>query len=94
MTWNQTSQQWLPDVEVDEDFLAYYTASYGVQYDYDSMPVPKPQPRMGSESDGEADNSNKQAKAGKRLSKEESQVSLSNKTFLRVSKQNGQDEFF
>jgi hypothetical protein len=42
MSWNQTSQQWLPDVEVDEDFLAYYNASYGVQYDYASMPKPEP----------------------------------------------------
>nr|CAD2176878.1 unnamed protein product [Meloidogyne enterolobii] len=41
MTWNETSKQWLPDVEVNEDFLAYYNANYGIQYDYDSMPKPE-----------------------------------------------------
>jgi hypothetical protein len=41
MTWNETSKQWLPDIEVNEDFLAYYNANYGIQYDYDSMPKPE-----------------------------------------------------
>lgn len=26
---------------MNEDFLAAYNASYGVQYDYDAMPAPK-----------------------------------------------------
>ncbi|KAL3089780.1 hypothetical protein niasHT_020222 [Heterodera trifolii] len=40
MTWNEVSGQWLPDVEVDEDFLALYNANYGVEYDYSKMPQP------------------------------------------------------
>lgn len=43
MVWNEPSKQWLPEVEVNEDFLAQYNASYGVDYDYSSMPVPEPQ---------------------------------------------------
>uniref|UniRef100_A0A915B0R2 17S U2 SnRNP complex component HTATSF1 n=1 Tax=Parascaris univalens TaxID=6257 RepID=A0A915B0R2_PARUN len=34
MEWNEISQQWLPAVEVDEDFLARYNASYGIEYDF------------------------------------------------------------
>jgi len=30
MEWNDLSQQWLPVVEVDEDFLAQYQANYGI----------------------------------------------------------------
>ncbi|VIO96048.1 HIV TAT specific factor 1, putative [Brugia malayi] len=35
MEWNQISQQWLPVVEVNEDFLAQYHSSYGIRYDFD-----------------------------------------------------------
>ncbi|KAI1711106.1 RNA recognition motif domain-containing protein [Ditylenchus destructor] len=42
MVWNNATQQWLPEVDVDEDFLAVYNATYGVNYDYDSMPKPEP----------------------------------------------------
>ncbi|VBB31254.1 unnamed protein product [Acanthocheilonema viteae] len=34
MEWNQISQQWLPTVEVNEDFLAQYHSNYGIKYDF------------------------------------------------------------
>ncbi|KHN86507.1 HIV Tat-specific factor 1 -like protein [Toxocara canis] len=34
MEWNEVSQQWLPAIEVDEDFLASYNANYGIKYDF------------------------------------------------------------
>ncbi|CAG9535554.1 unnamed protein product [Cercopithifilaria johnstoni] len=34
MEWNQISQQWLPAVEVNEDFLAQYHSNYGIKYDF------------------------------------------------------------
>ncbi|VDP22310.1 unnamed protein product [Onchocerca flexuosa] len=34
MEWNQISQQWLPVVEVNEDFLAQYHSNYGINYDF------------------------------------------------------------
>ncbi|KAM3720660.1 HIV Tat-specific factor [Dirofilaria immitis] len=34
MEWNQISQQWLPVVEVNEDFLAQYHSNYGITYDF------------------------------------------------------------
>jgi hypothetical protein len=39
MIWNSTINQWLPEIEVNEDFLASYNASYGIQYDYSNLPV-------------------------------------------------------
>lgn len=41
LVWCPSTQQWIPDVEVDEDFLAAYNANYGVEYDYSSMEAPK-----------------------------------------------------
>ncbi|VDK44319.1 unnamed protein product [Anisakis simplex] len=34
MEWNEHSQQWLPAVEVNEDFLANYHANYGINYNF------------------------------------------------------------
>ncbi|EFO19675.1 HIV TAT specific factor 1 [Loa loa] len=34
MEWNQISQQWLPVVEINEDFLAQYHSNYGIKYDF------------------------------------------------------------
>lgn len=34
--WNEAAKQWLPLVEVDEDFLAVYNANYGIDYNFDS----------------------------------------------------------
>lgn len=51
MVWNAASQQWLPDVEVDEEFLAKYNVNYGLQYDYANMP--KPEPAHGVDEAGE-----------------------------------------
>lgn len=40
MIWNEASQQWLPNVDVDENFLAMYHANYGVAYDYSQIATP------------------------------------------------------
>ena len=40
--WNAAANSWLPDVSIDEDFVAQYQANYGVHYDYDKMEAPKP----------------------------------------------------
>ncbi|KAI1730708.1 RNA recognition motif domain-containing protein [Ditylenchus destructor] len=48
MVWNNATQQWLPEVDVDEDFLAVYNATYGVNYDYDTekgVPLTKEEKR-------------------------------------------------
>lgn len=42
MVWNPYLQQWIPDVEVNEDFLANYHMNYGAHTDYEKVPVPKP----------------------------------------------------
>lgn len=42
MTWNPAAQQWIPDIEVNEDFLATYHANYGVAYDYSQISAPTP----------------------------------------------------
>lgn len=55
MSWNEASKQWLPDVEVNEDFLAFYHASYGVNYDYASMPKPEPKREAAATMDDEED---------------------------------------
>ncbi|VDK75970.1 unnamed protein product [Litomosoides sigmodontis] len=34
MEWNHISQQWLPMVEVNDDFLAQYHSNYGIKYDF------------------------------------------------------------
>lgn len=39
MVW--VGNAWVPDVEINEDFLACYNASYGIQYDYSSIPAPE-----------------------------------------------------
>lgn len=41
MVWCPSTNQWIPDVDVNEDFLAAYNANYGVEYDYAAMPAPK-----------------------------------------------------
>lgn len=71
MTWNEGSQQWLPDVEVNEDFLAYYNASYGVQYDYANMPKPQPQRQQRECSEEAADKKKELKQQYHKLSKEE-----------------------
>lgn len=43
LTWNPVSNQWLPENEVNEDFLAAYQLNYGVEYDYESMKKPEPE---------------------------------------------------
>ena len=73
MSWNETSKQWLPDVVVDEDFLAYYNASYGVNYDYDSMPKPQPAKLAEGEEGGAAGKSG-EPKEHRKLTKEEKLV--------------------
>lgn len=40
LIWNEASQQWLPNVDVNEDFLAMYHANYGVAYDYSQIAMP------------------------------------------------------
>jgi len=55
MTWNEQAKQWLPDVEVDEDFLANYHLNYGVQYDYSQMQ------KSSEGKDGEAAGTSKKA---------------------------------
>uniref|UniRef100_F1L0M7 17S U2 SnRNP complex component HTATSF1 n=1 Tax=Ascaris suum TaxID=6253 RepID=F1L0M7_ASCSU len=67
MEWNEISQQWLPAIEVDEDFLARYNASYGIQYDFgvtegsssknvvaegESTPPKKPKPHDKTKEEG------------------------------------------
>jgi len=37
MLWNSHINQWLPNIDVNEDFIAHYNTSYGVQYDYSSL---------------------------------------------------------
>ena len=69
MTWNETLKQWLPDIEVNEDFLAYYNANYGIQYDYDSMPKPEP-PKVILKEETTEEESKKEVK----LTKEQRQV--------------------
>ncbi|KAI3420211.1 hypothetical protein GPALN_003529 [Globodera pallida] len=75
MTWNEVCGQWLPDVDVDEDFLALYNANYGVQYDYSKMPQPKPATGGDPSFDGNASSSAAGASGGgkekKPLTKEE-----------------------
>ncbi|KAI6213401.1 hypothetical protein M3Y94_00145900 [Aphelenchoides besseyi] len=41
MVWNPMAQAWLPDVAVDEDFMAQYQANYGVATDYDKIAAPE-----------------------------------------------------
>ncbi|VDN02126.1 unnamed protein product [Thelazia callipaeda] len=36
MEWNQISQQWLPKVDIDENFLAQYHSNYGINYDFNA----------------------------------------------------------
>lgn len=36
--WDHTLQQWLPAIDVDEDFIARYQANYGVAHDYSKLP--------------------------------------------------------
>lgn len=38
--WNEASQQWLPNVDINDDFLAMYNANYGVTYDYSQIQTP------------------------------------------------------
>lgn len=83
MTWNETSQQWLPDVQVDEDFLAIYNANYGLQYDYSKMPVPKPEVQAADEADGQQQQGSSKEGEKKKLSKEEKMV---RKNFITRSK--------
>uniref|UniRef100_A0A915CUA6 17S U2 SnRNP complex component HTATSF1 n=1 Tax=Ditylenchus dipsaci TaxID=166011 RepID=A0A915CUA6_9BILA len=66
MVWNQTSEQWLPEVDVNEDFLAQYHANYGVSYDYDSMPKPEPASKPVQEKDKEPPLTKEEKKAKKR----------------------------
>jgi hypothetical protein len=40
MVWNPLGQTWIPDVDVNEDFLANYHSQYGVPTDYSSIPTP------------------------------------------------------
>lgn len=42
LAWNDAVQHWLPEVELNDDFMAQYQSNYGVDYDYSSMPVPEP----------------------------------------------------
>lgn len=79
MTWNETSNQWLPDVEVTEDFLALYNASYGVQYDYSKMERPPAERGEATSAADFEDGLQAQIKSGKekkRLTKEEKMVGL------------------
>uniref|UniRef100_A0A7E4WDU1 17S U2 SnRNP complex component HTATSF1 n=1 Tax=Panagrellus redivivus TaxID=6233 RepID=A0A7E4WDU1_PANRE len=38
LVWNPAVQQWLPDGDVNEDFIAHYQSCYGVSYDYSKLP--------------------------------------------------------
>jgi hypothetical protein len=42
MVWNPIGQTWIPEVDVNEDFLANYHSQYGVPTDYSSIPAPEP----------------------------------------------------
>jgi hypothetical protein len=74
MSWNEASKQWLPDVEVNEDFLAFYHASYGVNYDYASMPKPEPKREAAATMDDEEDEL-RTKEPPRKLTKEEKLVS-------------------
>uniref|UniRef100_A0A915Q480 RRM domain-containing protein n=1 Tax=Setaria digitata TaxID=48799 RepID=A0A915Q480_9BILA len=51
MEWNQISQQWLPVVEITEDFLAQYHSSYGVKYDFAEKEGPSLERKKGKSED-------------------------------------------
>ncbi|VDK35681.1 unnamed protein product [Gongylonema pulchrum] len=71
MEWNQISQQWLPVVEVNEDFLAQYHSNYGIQYDFGEKEGPSTADKAAEEKHEE--NSKKNAKKHKTHDKNEKQ---------------------
>jgi hypothetical protein len=69
MVWKPEIQQWIPDNEVNEDFLAYYNSTYGIQYDYSNYD-------FGSTNSKDTTTSEQQSSdlTGKKLTKEEKEM--------------------